>query len=304
MNEFQSGIVIFDKPPKISSAKAVTILKKLYGSPKVGHAGTLDPCATGVLVILLNKATRLSQFLLTGDKTYEVMLKLGQETDTQDFTGTIICEKPVNGLRSETILDVISKFKGDYLQIPPTYSALKHEGVPLYKLARKGKPVVKPPRAVHISHIDIMEIEPPDVLFKVKCSAGTYVRTLCSDIGKILGTGGHMAMLRRTVASGFSLEEAFDIDKLNNLKEDDALENAVIPMTSVLRHMGEWRPCENVLKRVEKGAPVSLSDMGDKKESITAHSDYIKIIDSEDNLLAIAKAEEGENILKYIAVLN
>ncbi|MBW1845643.1 MAG: tRNA pseudouridine(55) synthase TruB [Deltaproteobacteria bacterium] len=206
-----NGLLVIDKHASITSARAVAIVKKLCGVRKVGHTGTLDPFATGVLICCMNKATKLATFLLRGNKKYFAVLHLGVETDTQDSTGTIISTSDRVEFSEEAIKDVFDKFIGTVEQFPPVYSALKHKGVPLHKLARSGKAVSKPPRRVHISSIEIKEIVLPLVQFEITCSAGTYVRTLCSDIGKHLGCGGHLKALRRTESSGFAIEDALTL---------------------------------------------------------------------------------------------
>ncbi len=199
------GIFVIDKPENISSAAVVARLKKILGVRKAGHAGTLDPFATGVLVCCVNQATKLARFFLHSNKKYTAVLKLGVETDTQDLTGTVISRCEDINFDEKKIKSVFEKFKGAIEQVPPVYSALKHEGVPLYKLARQGKPVQKPPRPVFISCLNIIEINLPEISFEVSCSGGTYIRTLCADIGAELGCGGHLKELRRTESSGFPL---------------------------------------------------------------------------------------------------
>ena len=211
-----SGILVVDKPAGISSAKVVAIVKKALSAKKVGHAGTLDPFATGVLVCCINKATKLAQFFLQSKKKYIALVHLGVETDTQDLTGNITSESNKVHFSENKIRSVFKRFEGKIEQFPPVFSALKHKGVPLYKLARKGKPVQKPSRSVFISYIDILDINLPFVRFEVLCSSGTYVRTLCSNIGTSLGCGGHLKELRRTESSQFSIQDAVSVSELEN----------------------------------------------------------------------------------------
>jgi tRNA pseudouridine55 synthase len=177
-----SGIIVVDKPADITSARVVARIKKFFGAPKAGHTGTLDPFATGVMVCCINNATRLSRFFLHGNKKYEALLHLGIETETQDSTGTIIATCDEVHFSDKTIQTVFKQFEGTLYQHPPIFSALKHKGIRLYKLAREGKPVQKPPRRISISYIKILEIDQPLIRFEVSCSAGTYIRTLCADI--------------------------------------------------------------------------------------------------------------------------
>lgn len=216
MEDYQnSGVLILDKPPGITSAGAVARVKRLTGVSRVGHAGTLDPLATGVLVCATNQATRLCRFFLAGRKTYEAVLTLGQETDTQDAAGSPVGEPRPVTMSAEAVGEAFSRFRGNFLQQPPAFSALKQDGVPLYRLARRGTPVQKPPREVTVFELRIDEIRLPDVRFTVSCSAGTYVRSLCADIGRTLDCGGHLKSLRRLKSGLFTLEQAVGLGSSN-----------------------------------------------------------------------------------------
>jgi tRNA pseudouridine55 synthase len=213
----RSGVLVLDKPEGISSAKVVAIVKKALGAGKAGHAGTLDPLATGVLVCCVNDATRLARFLMQGQKAYEAVLRLGQQTDSLDATGHVLETAPdaaVAQITATQIDAVARRFVGRIEQQPPVYSALKHKGTPLYRLARKGHPVQKPPRAVHIDDVQILSVDLPRVRFAVTCSPGTYIRTLAADMGAALGCGGHLEALRRTASSGFTLADALPLSAI------------------------------------------------------------------------------------------
>jgi tRNA pseudouridine55 synthase len=209
-----NGILIIDKPAGISSAKAVSKVKWLLKAKKVGHAGTLDPFATGLLICCINQATKLAEKFLHGNKIYQATLRLGIETDTQDLTGNIISQTEVPEISSEQIAEVFKSFEGETDQIPPAYSALKHQGVPLYKLARRGIAVEKPARKITIFSMEIDEISLPEIRFTTKCSSGTYIRTLAADIGKKLGCGAHLIELRRIESSNFHISQAIDLQDL------------------------------------------------------------------------------------------
>ncbi len=189
------GVLLLDKPEGLSSAGLVSKVKKTLNAKKVGHAGTLDPFATGLMVICLGKATKLSNFFLNDNKTYIAELELGKETDTQDIEGTVINSCTDFSISEKKLTETINKFVGEQKQIPPVYSALKHKGVPLYKLARSGKPVVKPPRDINVFYINLLQYESPTVILEISCSKGTYIRTLCTDIGKALGCYGFLRNL-------------------------------------------------------------------------------------------------------------
>ena len=207
-----NGIIIIDKPAGITSAKVVARLKEIVGARKVGHTGTLDPFATGVMICCLNRATRLARFFLSGDKKYKAVLCLGEETDTQDRTGKTISVCKDLEFSDKEIRDVFKEFEGPVAQMPPVFSSLKHKGTPLYKLARQGKPVQKPARQIVIHYLKISDSDLPEIHFEVSCSSGTYIRALCADIGKRLGCGGHLKSLRRIESCGFSIDQALDLE--------------------------------------------------------------------------------------------
>jgi tRNA pseudouridine55 synthase len=299
-----NGIIVIDKPGDISSAGVVRFVKKMLNAEKVGHAGTLDPFAEGVLICCLNQATRLAGFLLHGEKKYVAVLKLGEETDTQDFTGTVIStSKPVD-LSSQAITEVFKKFEGSIKQLPPVYSALKHKGIPLYKLARRGKPIQKPPRYVQIFSIAIQELALPLIRFEVKCSAGTYIRTLCADIGKSLGCGGHLTALKRLESSGFTLDQAISMSELEKLRNSPKLLKYLIPMADALPHMPQIRADKELVKKICHGKMISVRNLIDRDGTARIHDtgSEIKIVDRDGDLIAILKYGDAGGHLKYRCV--
>ena len=294
------GIVIVDKPESLSSARVVTRVKAALGAKKVGHTGTLDPFATGVLVCCINRATRLARFFLEGDKTYEATLHLGIETDTQDATGAVTSENRVVDIEEERLLEVFQRFKGWIRQVPPAYSALKHKGVPLYKLARQGRPVSKPARKVHISSLNILEIEPPCIRFEVHCSTGTYVRTLCADMGKALGCGGHLKTLKRTRSSGFLLEDELPLPEIEQLAAQGKLAPHVITMADALEEMQTKVADDGLAAKVAHGIPLTFGDIepgesGDRGSTI-------KIVSRRHGLLAVVQQKKGSKKYDYCCV--
>jgi len=294
------GIIIVDKPENISSAKVVARVKAALGAKKVGHTGTLDPFATGVLVCCINRATRLARFFLEGDKTYEATLHLGIETDTQDATGAVTSENRVADIEEERLIEVFQRFQGWINQVPPAYSALKHKGVPLYKLARKGTPVSKPARKVHISSLRIREIEPPCIHFEVRCSAGTYVRTLSADIGKALGCGGHLKSLKRTRSSGFQLEDALLLPEIEQLAAHSDLAPHVITMHDALNGMQTKVADDGLVAKVAHGIPLTDRDVNPGK--LRSHDSYIKIVSRRHGLLAVVQQKKGSKKYDYCCV--
>jgi tRNA pseudouridine55 synthase len=299
-----NGIIIIDKPGNISSARTVASVKKSINARKVGHAGTLDPFAEGVLVCCVNQATRLAGFLLHGKKKYVAVLKLGEETDTQDFTGTVISTgKPVDFSR-ETIQTVFKTFEGPIEQLPPVYSALKHRGVPLYKLARRGKPVQKPPRRVNIDKITILDIDLPFIRFEVSCSAGTYVRTLAADIGKALGCGGYLNALKRIESCGFTLDQAISLSDFQELAGSVELPKQIINMTDALPDMPAYMADADLTKKIRHGKMIATRDLiGHNSDENTWNPDsYIKIVDLAGDLIAILNHNKLRQRLDYCCV--
>lgn len=214
------GIIIIDKPEGISSFSAVARIRRLFGERKVGHTGTLDPLATGVLPILVGRAVKASDYLLTSDKHYIATLKLGIATDTEDITGSIISRSD-NIPTEARVREVVASFIGSYEQTPPMYSAIKVGGKKLYELAREGKTVEREARTVTIENILVEKICDDEYTLDVTCSKGTYIRTLCADIGAALGSFGTMKTLRRAEAAGFTLSDAIPLDELENMSEDE-----------------------------------------------------------------------------------
>jgi tRNA pseudouridine55 synthase len=216
-----NGILIVDKPKGITSHDVVDIVRRLFKMRKVGHAGTLDPIATGVLVILVGEATKKSNLLINDDKMYEARMRLGMSTDTGDAFGRVISTSQIKELDRNLIKKAIMSFKGEIEQVPPMFSAAKFKGKSLYKWARKGITVPRKARTVVIKDISIKEISPPDVTFDVLCSKGTYIRQLCVDIGERLGWGAHMTELRRVKAGDFHISQAVELEKLKSMTEDE-----------------------------------------------------------------------------------
>lgn len=227
-----SGILLIDKPEGVTSHDMVGLTRRLFSTRKVGHAGTLDPMATGVLIVLIGQATKLSELLLEKEKTYEATLRLGITTDTQDVTGEVLSES-VERPSEAALRSVCADFTGDLMQVPPMYSALKQNGQKLYDLARRGIEVERAARPVTIHALDLLSYDGNDAELRVTCSKGTYIRTLCHDIGASLGCGGTMATLRRTVCGPFTLAQAITPDKLSAMTYDERIAN-LLPVEDAL----------------------------------------------------------------------
>lgn len=229
----KNGLIIIDKEEGMSSHTAVSRVKRLLGALKAGHTGTLDPMATGVLPVLIGRGVKASEYMLTSDKHYIARLLLGVTTDTEDVTGEILSRSDIIPSEEE-VKSAICSMLGESMQTPPMYSALKVGGKKLCDLAREGKTVEREPRAIVIYSIESKKIGELEYELDVKCSKGTYIRTLCADIGKKLGTGGVMKALRRAEASGFSLDDAIKISELEMLTEEER-EARVLPVETVFR---------------------------------------------------------------------
>ena len=295
-----NGIIVIDKPKGVTSAKVVSIVKKALGAKKVGHAGTLDPFAEGLLLCCVNQATRLADLLLHGTKKYIAEIKLGEETDTQDLTGTVLSKTEPENYSNQTLQTVFKAFEGPIEQLPPVYSALKHKGVPLYKLARSGKPVQKPPRKVEIYSINILDISLPLIRFKVACSAGTYIRTLGSDIGKMLGCGAHLNALKRTASSGFTLDQAVSLNALNNPAPGHQ-PPPLIGMADALPELPTCRADRQLTQKIRYGQMITIRDLagacGLDISRITGSR--IKVVDQTGELVAILNYQTYDQRLTY-----
>jgi tRNA pseudouridine55 synthase len=208
------GILVVDKPEGLTSHDVVQKVRRIYGIRQVGHTGTLDPIASGVLVLLVGSATRIAQYLQEDDKEYHLTLRLGIETDTQDISGTIQSEKDPAAVKREDLEEAVKRYEGNFLQAPPPFSAVKRSGQPLYRLARKGVRVETDPREVTIYRIAVTQCVMPRISLEVVCSKGTYMRTLCHDIGKDLGVGGCMESLVRVRSGLFTLGDAVNLERI------------------------------------------------------------------------------------------
>lgn len=227
------GIINIYKEKGYTSHDVVARLRGIVGQKKIGHTGTLDPDAEGVLPVCLGKATKLSEFLTDKEKTYRAVLLLGKVTDTQDISGRVLEEYPVC-TSPEELSRCVETFQGDIMQIPPMYSACKMQGKRLYELAREGVAVERPPRPVHIRQIVIHDIRLPRAVLEVTCSKGTYIRTLCNDIGEQLGCGGCMEELIRTRSGGFGIEQALKLSQVERLLEEGRLEAHILRIEDML----------------------------------------------------------------------
>jgi tRNA pseudouridine55 synthase len=231
------GVLLVDKARGMTSHDVVAIVRRALHIRKVGHCGTLDPLATGLLIIVIGRGTKIQDLLMSEDKEYVGTMRLGITTDSQDADGAVIATQPVPNLTMPAIEGAFAKFHGDFHQMPPMVSAIKKEGVPLYKLARQGKTVEREPRLVHVYAHEIKQVRLPEIDFRVVCSKGFYVRTYASDIGTELGCGAHLQELRRTKSGRFNVDNAITVQELKT-EPPEAITRRVLTLPAVSRMRG------------------------------------------------------------------
>ena len=273
MIDISNCIYIIDKEQGYTSHDVVAKMRGILGIRKIGHTGTLDPDATGVLPICVGMATKLCDMITDRNKTYHAVMMLGIETDTQDMTGTVIKKSPIISDEAEVRCAIMS-FVGAYDQVPPMYSAIKIDGKKLVDLAREGKIVDRKPRKVYIDKIDIENIDLPLVTMNISCSKGTYIRTLCDDIGKKLGCGGAMKLLRRTKVGRFDISSAYKLSDIVRLRDDNRLSDIAISIDKVLSEYSRYDTCASYDKAIRNGNIINI-ELSDYKIG-----DIIRVYDS------------------------
>ena len=301
-----NGILIIDKPEKFTSHDVVARLRRILKTKSIGHTGTLDPFATGVLVMLIGKATRLAQFLDKDTKEYEAIVRLGFETDTGDRTGRIKDKGEGRKVSVEEIENVLPEFRGEIEQTPPMYSAKKVAGKKLYELARKGIEVERKPVKITNYELRITNYEPPtqndfglwtlDFGLKVSCSAGTYIRTLAEDIGKKLETGAHLAELRRTKAGKFGIEQSVTLEKLEEIVAENKLDDVLISMNEAVSHLPEIKLSEEEITKTKNGIKL-------KTEQNADDGHFFRMTDEDKNLIAVGFYKSVEKSIQPKLVL-
>jgi tRNA pseudouridine55 synthase len=251
------GALLLDKPLGLSSNRALQQAKKLLGAAKAGHGGTLDPLASGLLVVLAGEATKFAGPMLEADKEYLATVRLGITTSTADAEGAVLEQKPVD-VGAERVAAVLASFRGPIEQLPPMHSALKRDGVPLYKLARAGRSVERRPRQVEILELELLRTEIPILELRVRCSKGTYIRTLAEDIGAALGTGAHLAGLRRTGSGLFRVADALTLEQLGALAEP---RRALLPLAALLEGLPRAELDAGGETRLRNGQALKISGL-------------------------------------------
>ena len=281
-----NGIVIVDKPQGWTSQDVTARLRRVYATRRIGHGGTLDPMATGVLPVFVGRATRGVEFFEHAEKTYETLLLLGRTTDTQDVTGTVLAEKPVH-LSPADIEKVLPRFRGDILQVPPMYSALKVNGKKLYELARKGQEVERQPRPITVFELTNLGFDGTRLSLRVRCSKGTYIRTLCQDIGEALGCGGCMEALRRVRAGEYGIEDAVPLEKL---LESETPERYLRSLDTMFAHCPAVTLTPNQEKRCRNGNPFSSPLPQGTYRAYSQSGEFLMLAKVEDGVMTTIKS--------------
>lgn len=288
--EALSGVLNLSKASGPTSHDVIAKLRKILNIKRIGHTGTLDPGARGVLVVCIGQATRLAQYLEPLPKSYEAELILGATTTTEDASGEVLESRPVAVTEAE-VKAALEQFVGSYMQVPPMYSALRHQGKRLYELARAGQEVERQPRQVEIYRLELLSFTSPVATIAVDCSKGTYIRTLCKDVGEVLGTGGHMGALVRTASGHFSLESAVTLEEVLSAKEEGTLDQLMVTPAAALRHLPKVVLDPEELRVIGHGGKI----LGEKEG-------LVMLVDGEGQLKALAQGEDG--VLRPVRVFN
>ena len=281
-----NGIVIVDKPQGWTSQDVTARLRRVFNTRRIGHGGTLDPMATGVLPVFVGRATRGVEFFEHAEKVYETVLRLGITTDTEDITGTVLTEQDAF-VTGSMVEEVLTQFRGEIMQIPPMYSALKVNGQKLYDLARKGKEVERQPRPITIHELTLLGMEADGIRLRVHCSKGTYIRTLCKDIGEALGCGGCMAALRRVEAGEYTAAEAVP---LQQLLETENPEQYLRPVDSMFRNYPQVTLTPNQEKRCRNGNSFSMPLEDGTYRAYGQNGEFLMLAKMENGVMSTIKS--------------
>jgi tRNA pseudouridine55 synthase len=291
-----NGVVIVDKPKGWTSHDVVARLRKVLGVKKAGHGGTLDPLATGVLPVYLNEGTKLAPFNLEGTKDYLATMKLGQETDTLDADGKVVAETQGFSCTREEIEKILEGFRGLIRQIPPLFSAVKQGGIPLYKRARAGQTPRLPEREAIVHALILKEVSWPLVTLEVTCGRGTYIRSLCADIGRTLGCGAHLVELRRYRSGRFSLHQALSMEDICRLAEQEKITERILPLKDSVAVAGFISVDDRVAARIRQGRPLRHTDLPEGNRGWLQEGGRVGLLHGPDRLLAIAESTRNAGI--------
>jgi tRNA pseudouridine55 synthase len=299
-----SGVVVVNKPSGPTSFDVVRRVKGLYKVKRVGHTGTLDPTATGVLPICVGSATKVAGFIAEGEKEYEATVRFGQITDTQDSAGRVLETRPVDGLSEDRVREALRSFVGLIEQTPPMYSARKVEGKRLYELARAGEEVERVPRSVNIDEARVTFFQPPDCGIFVRCSKGTYLRTLAHDLGMLVGCGAHLRDLRRVRVGPFGIDESVGLDELMAAAKEsrEQLTRYLKPLDCALADLAELRMDPQLSRRVAHGHTPGPADLSRLRAPPYPRGRRVRLVDPSGHVLAVAESD-GVGTLKLLRVL-
>lgn len=297
----RDGIIVVDKESGPSSFKVVERIKNLLRVKRAGHAGTLDPFASGVLVVLLNQGTKLSPFLMSQDKVYQAALRLGIETDTQDLTGRIIRETPIGRLTGEDIKQNTLQFLGWVKQVPPPYSAVHYRGKRAYELARSGSEANLKARDVRIGYINILSVDLPTVWIEVGCNAGTYIRTLAADMGRSLGTGAHLTFLRRIKSGPFLVDNTSSVAQIAQHLSNDTIDKLIIPLKDALKGMMEVDIPPALARKIRNGYRPGRDELRGEDISSLYFGDYLKVVMGNELVAVLKEGSNGYEINRVFA---
>jgi tRNA pseudouridine55 synthase len=293
------GLLIADKPEGMTSLDVVREVKRRLGAKRAGHIGTLDPFATGVLPIAVNEGTKLIPFINDELKEYEATLKLGEETTTDDLTGSVVSTGPWEDVSLDAIRSAFQTFLGKIRQIPPMFSAIKRKGRPLYRLARKGVEVERREREVEIFCLQTEQISLPRIRFKVSCSKGTYIRALARDIGKKIGCGAHLIQLRRVRSGPFTLEQAVSWERLKEMSTTQPSFPGLIPLEQALPSLPEVVGNEPLIRKVRHGKEMVVRDLSPETLPILERGQWWKVTSPGGGLVAILRSEVGGSEIAF-----
>ncbi|HET7786785.1 MAG TPA: tRNA pseudouridine(55) synthase TruB [Myxococcales bacterium] len=300
-----SGVVVVDKPSGPTSFDVVRRVKGLFKTRRCGHTGTLDPTATGVLPICIGDATKIASFVSDGEKEYDAVVRFGQITDTQDAAGRTLETRPTDGLTVERLREALDAFVGLVEQTPPMYSARKIEGRRLYEMARAGEEVEREARQVHIDEAKLVFFRPPDAGIFVRCSKGTYLRTLAHDLGQKLGCGGHLRELKRVRVGPFALEDSVGLDTLMAAAKEggpESLDRYLFPISRALAELAELQLDAHLARRVAHGHAPGPADLSRLRAPPYSRGRKVRLMDPEGRVLAVGESD-GVGTLKLLRVL-
>lgn len=276
------GILNVYKEAGYTSFDVVAKLRGILKQKKIGHTGTLDPMAEGVLMVCLGKGTKLVDMITSGSKEYRASMRLGVTTDTEDITGKVLSEMPVCDYSQQHVIDIINSFLGKYMQIPPMYSAIKKDGKKLYEYARSGVDIEREPRPVEIFSIDNISVKLPDISFDVHCSKGTYIRSLCRDIGEKLGCGGTLTALVRSEVHGFYLKDSLKLSRIETLRDEGKLMDYILPVDAILKGYSTCRIKPDYSKYLYNGNKLFTNQLSFTDNTDNEKSDIIRVYDNDE----------------------